>query len=273
MHPHKMRFTHLYLLALLVLSSGYCFSQNVLLPNAYAHNDYWHKRPLKDALENGFSYVEADVYLRGGHLVVAHRPPVFRRKRTLEKLYLKPLFDSLAQQNAESSTNFPVTLVIDIKTNGDKTYRALQPMLQKYKSMLSSCENGVFILRQVTIVLTGNKPFKDFCCNENHIVFIDEDFRKVNRDTTANNLYPLASCKYSHFLKWKGKGNIPDDERLKLCAYVNKAHELGRKVRLWGSPENKEVWKELLACGVDLINTDKLKELKEFLIADYSKID
>lgn len=270
MHALKF-FPKLLLLILLIISANcYVYSQNMALPNAFAHNDYQHKRPLHDALENGFTYVEADVYLRHGRLVVAHRPPVplFGRRRTLENLYLKPLFDSLAGNDNPDllKVNYPITLVIDIKSKAGRTYRALQALLEKYKPMLSSCENGRFIMREVTIVLTGKKPYKNLCCSEDHQVFIDEDFRKVSKDSASNNLYPLASCKYSHFLKWKGKGEIPDIERMKLCSYVSRAHELGRKVRLWGSPENSAVWKELLSCGVDLINTDKLSELKNFLL-------
>ena len=37
--------------------------QVVPLPNAHAHNDYEHKRPLFDALDHGFCSVEADVFL------------------------------------------------------------------------------------------------------------------------------------------------------------------------------------------------------------------
>ena len=46
-------------------------AQPYSLPHAYAHNDYWHKRPLLDALDNGFTHVEADVYLRHSRLVVS----------------------------------------------------------------------------------------------------------------------------------------------------------------------------------------------------------
>ncbi len=267
---HASKFPKLLLLILLIISSSCVYCQNMALANAFAHNDYQHKRPLHDALENGFTYVEADVYLRHGRLVVAHRPPVplFGKRRTLENLYLKPLYDSLAGNDNPDllKVNYPITLVIDIKSKAGRTYRALQKLLEKYKPMLSSCQNGKFIAREVTIVLTGKKPYKNLCCSEDHQVFIDEDFRKVSRDSSSNNLYPLASCKYSHFLKWRGKGELPDAERMKLCAYVSKAHEFGRKVRLWGSPENSAVWKELLSCGVDLINTDKLSELKKFLL-------
>ena len=36
------------------------------LGQAHAHNDYYHKRPLLDALSHGFCSVEADVFLKNG---------------------------------------------------------------------------------------------------------------------------------------------------------------------------------------------------------------
>jgi hypothetical protein len=76
----------------------------------------------------------------------------------------------------------------------------------------------------------------------------------------------MSSCKYSKVLKWTGNGSIPENERERLCTYVIMAHKFGKKVRLWASPENDIVWQELLKCGVDLINTDKLATLKNFLL-------
>src|SRR5687768_15520440 len=43
-----------------------------LLLNAHAHFDYWHNRPLFDALERGFTSVEADIFLVEGTPLVAH---------------------------------------------------------------------------------------------------------------------------------------------------------------------------------------------------------
>src|SRR5450432_2125763 len=79
-------------------------AQVIALPHGYAHNDYWHKRPLFDALENGFTYIEADVYLRHSHLLVAHRPPFLRKHHTIEVMYLDPLFKRLASTSEQSQT-------------------------------------------------------------------------------------------------------------------------------------------------------------------------
>jgi hypothetical protein len=210
-------------------------AQSITLANAFAHNDYRHKRPLLDAETNGYTHIEADVFLHGGKLVVAHINPYFKGKRTLENLYLAPLAAQAAKNNG-------------------RVYAG------------NDYDTGKVSIRAVTIVLSGNKPY-DIVRNEtNRVVFIDEDLRKVERDTVAN-VSRMASCKYSKLLKWKGNGNISEREKQRLCDYVSIAHKNGEQVRLWASPDNKVVWKEILSCGVDLINTDKLVALKDFLIA------
>lgn len=252
----------------LVLYSCTAFAQNVSLANAFAHNDYSHKRPLYDALDNGFTHVEADIYLRNGKLVVAHILPMVQSKGTLESLYLAPLKACISGQSKLAlQPKSPVTLMIDIKSNANKTYAVLETLLQKYKSIISGYENGNYIQRQINVVITGNKPYKKIKEEQNRLAFIDEDLTKTYRDTLVSNVYQTASCKYSKMLGWNGKGEMPIAQRKKLCAFVAMAHKFGKKVRLWASPENENVWKGLLNCGVDLINTDKLPELKSFLLA------
>lgn len=255
------------LLISLIFSQFYCYSQSAPLPNGFAHNDYRHKHPLHDALDNGFTNIEADIFLKNNKLIVAHVFPYFKGKRTLETLYFKPLLDRITSNNGRVYPNYntPVILMIDIKTGANDTYEALKPLLEKYKSILSGLENGKMVYRAVTVVLSGHKPYGSIENEEDRLAFIDEDLRKVPRDSTYSNVFSMASCKYSKMIRWDGKGIIPNAEKVKLCAFVTMAHKLGEKVRLWASPEKKVVWDELLNCGVDLINTDRLPALKNYL--------
>jgi hypothetical protein len=254
---------------LLLLSPLIVRSQLVPLPNAFAHNDYFHKRPLFDALENGYTNIEADIFLEEDDLIVAHINPFFRSDKTLEALYLKPLAEHIAKNNGQvyKGYNEPVILMIDIKTGADNTYTKLKTLLKKYSSILSTYDHGVVLKGAVTIVLSGHKPYKMIKAEENRLAFIDEDLIKTSQDTSSANVYKLSSCKYSKILKWAGHGDLPVDERKRLCTYVAMAHRFGKKVRLWASPENSIVWEELLKCGVDLITTDKLVSLKNFLLS------
>ncbi len=244
-------------------------AQVVPLPHAFAHNDYWHKRPLFDAMDNGFTHIEADVYLRRSKLVVAHALPILKKKHTIEGLYLRPIYNQMSGINGQVQTPLDtVVLMIDIKSNGNKTYAALRKILNKYKSILSTFENGKVTIRNLTLVLTGHRPMNELKSEEMRYVFADADLRKINSQETSPEIFTTASCKYSHLLKWKGKGEVPAEEKERLMALVDKAHLSGTKVRLWAAPENENVWQLLRTCGVDLINTDKLVALKQFFMKD-----
>ena len=259
-------YLRLLLFILCAVSQLNSFAQSIPLPNGFAHNDYCHKHPLYDALDNGFTNIEADIFLKDDRLVVAHIFPYFKHNRTLENLYLKPLMARIAQNNGKVYANYntPVILMIDIKTGANSTYEALKPLLEKYRSILSGLENGKMVYRAVTVVLSGHKPYGLIEKEQDRLAFIDEDLRKVQRDSVFNNVFTMASCKYSKLMKWDGRGAISNAEKDKLLAFVAMAHKIGTKVRLWASPEKKAVWDELLHCGVDLINTDHLVAFKNY---------
>lgn len=243
-------------------------AQGIPLANAYAHNDYWHRRPLYDALENDYTNIEVDIFQVGNEFIVAHLFPFFRSGKTLENLYLKPLYEHITKNKGRVYANYyrPIILMIDIKMNANKTYQALKELLAKYREILSSYENGILTERQVTIVISGNKPYEIFGREKYRLAFIDEDLTIIAGSNNLNFTCPIASCHYRSLLDWNGHGIMPVKERDKLRSFVNMAHKQGKKVRLWASPEREEVWRELLACGVDLINTDELTVLKQFLL-------
>lgn len=58
---------------------------------------------------------------------------------------------------------------------------------------------------------------------------------------------------------------MPDAERKKLQDMVERAHANGRRIRFWATPENPVLWQELKDTGVDLIGTDDLEKLRQFL--------
>lgn len=265
---HKISLVAAVIIAHLIYNT-YAFAQAIPLPNAFAHNDYWNKNPLHDALDNGYTNIEADVFLRGKNLIVAHFNPYFKQHRQLEKLYLQPLLQAVVNNSGRiyPDYNEPITLLIDIKTEANATYKALKPLLEKYKSIITSYDNGIITERAVTVVLSGHKPYDMLKNESNRLAFIDKDLRKGVRDTVGANIYAMASCKYSKLIKWNGYGTLPASQKARLINYVTAAHSRGERVRLWASPENKTVWKELLKCGVDLINTNQLVALKRFLIS------
>ena len=236
------------------------------LINAHAHNDYRHPRPLLDALEHGFCSVEVDIHLVDGELLVAHNPDETDPARTLEALYLKPLLRRVRENGGAVYRGGPeFTLLIDQKTEAEPAYRVLRVLLEGYAEMLTANEAGVAKPGAVRVILSGNRPWDLVLAEESRLVGIDARPKDLDRDLPAG-LIPLMSQRWSSLFKWTGAGPMPDGERDELAALVRKAHEKGARVRFWATPENPLLWKTLLDAGVDLINTDRLDELRGFLL-------
>ncbi len=240
-------------------------------PRAHAHNDYYHKRPLEDALSHGFCSVEADVYLIGGKLLVAHSRFEIHPDKTLEKLYLDPLLKRVRKNAAAQSTRSrvfpdgpPFTLMIDIKADGAAVYAHLQKVLPHYREMLTRVEGGKLINGAVHIIISGDRPQKQISESKIRFVGIDGRLSDLSSKQPAH-LLPLISDRWTSHFRWRGTGPMPAEEKLKLKKIVRQAHDKGRRVRFWATPENKAVWQELYEADVDLINTDRLADLEKFL--------
>ena len=81
----------------------------------------------------------------------------------------------------------------------------------------------------------------------------------------ANDLMPVISDSYKNWSTWKGRSKPSGQELQRIKELSLRVHAEGKKLRLWATPDNEMAWHELLQAGVDLINTDHLKELNLFL--------
>jgi glycerophosphoryl diester phosphodiesterase len=236
------------------------------LPQAHAHNDYEHSRPLFDALDHGFCSVEADIWLTPDGLLIGHDKKDLKPGRTLESLYLEPLRERVKANGGRVYKDGPAFyLLIDSKTEADSTYATLDNMLAKYADILTVTRDGKVEPKAVTVILSGFRAF-DVIANQ-PVRYVGIDGRPENLDDKLPpELYPWISGNWQLFFKWKGDGPIPAAEKQKLEEMVKRAHEQGKKIRFWNTAEKPEMWKELLAAGVDYINTDKLNELQQFLV-------
>ena len=232
---------------------------------AHAHNDYLHERPLLDAVDSGFCSVEADIYLIDGKLLVAHTQSELSPDRTLRSLYLDPLRVRI-QKNAGKvhSDGDPFTLLIDIKSEGKTTYRALNTLLSEYRDILSFVDSGTPHAGAVTVIVSGNRATELISAEPVRLVGIDGRLADLESDSKEH-LLPLISDNWTLHFKWRGVGEFPVSERDKLKSIIDRAHVKKRRVRFWATPDNANMWAVLKDAGVDLINTDDLKGLSDFL--------
>ena len=237
-------------------------------PQAHAHNDYHHKRPLLDALENGFCSAEADIFLVDGDLMVGHTRFELKKGRTLESLYLKPLQERVAKNGGRVHKGGPTfMLLIDIKNKGEETYQVLRKQLRKYQELFTAPKDDSkdnVATAAVHAVISGARPIEAIRTDKERLCGIDGRLSDLESDKSPT-LLPLISDNWRSHFQYRGRGEISPEEHAKLIKIVKQVHQAGRKVRFWATPETKEMWDILADAEVDHINTDKLPELRDFL--------
>lgn len=263
--------THLVKLTLALTLTLFSVAFAQPLSQAHAHNDYEHDRPLLDALDHGFSSVEADIWLVFGELFVAHDAHEIRRGRTLESLYLDPLRERVQENGGNVYTDAAthLTLLVDIKTQDEATYRALHDVLAKYEDMLTQYRDGGVEQGAVTAIVSGERPRDLMQAQALRYAGYDGRMEDLGTDAPAS-FIPLISDNWTDIFTWTGEGKMPTAERKELERIVETAHANDQRVRFWATPDEagtarEALWQVLSEVGVDHINTDDLAGLETFL--------
>ncbi|MEE1802170.1 phosphatidylinositol-specific phospholipase C/glycerophosphodiester phosphodiesterase family protein [Streptomyces sp. NPDC101062] len=244
------------------------------LRQAHAHNDYLHPRPLFDALAHGFTSVEADIFLVDGELLVAHEATELDPARTLASLYLDPLFARVRANHGSvyRGHHRPVQLLIDIKTDGAAAYAELHRQLARYRPMLTTYAHGSVRPGAITPVISGDRAARA-PMEAQRVRYAFYDGRLDDLGTAAPaSFIPLISTNWTQSFTWQGVGPFPAAERAELRRIADTTHAHGQRLRFWATPDTPgpardAVWTELLAAGVDHLNTDDLAGLERFLRA------
>lgn len=239
--------------ALLFLISVNVFAQPT--PSSiFAHNDYEKKEPFTKAFGLQVGYIEADVFLKEGVLLVAHTANELNRIRTLETLYIQPLQKQLS--GSSYSESHPLSLMIDLKTSGKETLGALIKLLASYPDVTNS--------KKLRITISGNVPDASTWSSYPNYIFFDG--RPGNSYSAAQlQRINLVSASFRDYTQWNGKGELTTHDQNKLQTVIQKAHAWGKPIRFWATPDFTNAWIKLNKLGVDVLNTDEVEQLHAFL--------
>ena len=237
------------------------------LVQAHAHNDYEHKRPLLDALDQGFCSVEADVHLVDGSLLVAHARSQVKPGRTLQALYLDPLRERVRKNGGRVYPAGPeFTLLVELKSDWQISYPVLREILKPYAGMLTTFRPGATQTNAIRIIITGRRAKEMVHGDTERYASLDGELADLDSGASSD-LVPWISGNWGQSFKWRGSGAMSEADKARLKAIVARAHEQGRRVRFWGAPDQPVFWGEMVANGVDLINTDDLVGARKFLLS------
>ena len=251
-----LKFTLSILLSSVVLITS--IAQEYTSSSIFAHNDYVHPIPFYTAYYQQVGFIEADVFLQQNELMVAHTKEEIEVGKTLEELYLKPLQQKIIKHEGFVYANHIklLTLMIDLKTDGVATLNKLVNQLKKYPKLLS-CST-------LQIAVSGNVP--DRSQWNNYPDFIHFDGRPgVAYTNDQLSRISMISTSFKDHAQWNGKGVLTQSEHEKLTALIDAVHAKGRKIRFWGAPDFVNAWLTWMKLKIDIIGTDDVLELSEFI--------
>lgn len=254
---------NLFLDGFLILLTGIMASPLVGIgqPLVFAHNDYEKPQPLTNALAARADFIEADVFLRNGQLVLAHTPAeADTAKRTLEATYLTPLGTLFTQYNGRVSPDrrYAPTLMIDVKDKADEVLPILRTLIEKQIIVFSRHSSA----QAVRVVVSGNRPRVENYLDFPLYLFFDGRPSELYDEETVKRV-ALISDNFRSYARWDGNGEISDEDKAKLKRIIKRAHEAGCPIRFWNAPDTPNAWKQLRKLGVDVINTDHVTECVE----------
>jgi alkaline phosphatase len=228
--------------------------------NAHSHNDYQQKKPFTTAFSAEFGSMETDIFLFHDSLYVGHEQADIQRHRSLKSLYLDSLDYYLEKRNGQPypETGRHLQLLIELKTGAEPTLKRLVLELEKYPRIIHS--------KNISIVITGNRPSLDTWNQYPYYICFDGDASKQYPAALLPRL-GMMSGDLEEFIEWNGLDQIREDQKQILRFVINYAHQQGKKIRFWDSPDFPQAWSQLIGLGIDWINTDHINQLKEYLEA------
>jgi alkaline phosphatase len=225
-------------------------------PFIHAHNDYQKPEPLTNALHHKVFSIEADIYLSGNRLLVAHEKKELATAKTLDSLYLLPIIKLFRQHKgtiSEDSSYAPV-LMIDIKDNGEAVIAELIKLLAPYRSVFDRSINAM----AVQIVISGDRGVSSKWTSYPSYLFFDG---------RPNEVYDSATLQRVAFISDSWWNYVSQQDSIsRIEQLVKKVHGMGKLLRLWASPDNPASWLRQQQLGIDIINTDKVVECGNYFL-------
>ncbi|MGH2552107.1 MAG: hypothetical protein ACRDEB_00230 [Chitinophagaceae bacterium] len=234
-------------------------------PLIHAHNDFQRTVPLTNALQYRAYSIEVDVFLVNDTLRVAHDEKDLVTAPTLWDLYLQPIIQLFADNNNRISPDsvYAPVLMIDIKKSSRATLANLVKQLSAFRSVFDRSVNPL----AVQIVISGDRPPRKKTEEDPDgelswtrypsYIFFDGRPSEAYDKATLKRVAFISDTYYNYV--------IPSDSiGQHILQLVQQVHSMGKLLRLWATPDSPTYWERLKKWGVDIINTDRMKECREY---------
>lgn len=251
-----------------ILGSLRVKAQIQLMPNFVSTQEFNTDKEIWPTFTKGVVHYEAEImYIYGEVYVTSQMPDSANHTRpTLRSTYLLPIYSQYKKNQGKVHPNFDdeMYLFLNIKYDPKKTYYQVWEQLSPYHEMLTYRVGPQWHEGKLKVIFVGNAPMRTF--QQERVCFVAAQGSVADLDKNYDNkMMPLIGIDFEKEVDWNGVGKMPFDEYKSFKDIVNKAHDQGKKVRVYNLPDDEAIWEVMYTAGVDMISGIDATRFHDFL--------
>lgn len=252
-----------------VLIVHLAFSQKNTKPIISSHN-FSNKTELWESVGNGILNFEADVmYIYGKLYVTSLMPDSANHKLpTLTDAYLYPLFNQFKKNNNEIIPGYQedIFLILNFINQPVQVYKQLAVEMRPFSDMLSFKLEEVKHPGKLRILIKDKNQLEKINSIKPNFLGLVGNIADIDKNIDPYKM-PLIEVDFAEITRWKGTGNIPFEDFLKIKELVTKVHAQNKKISIRNCPTYKSVADVVQTSKTDFINTSEALKMSIFLEA------
>lgn len=249
-----------------VLSVYLSYSQKKAKPIISSHN-FSTKVELWESIGTGILNFQADVmYIYGNIYITPVMPDSANHKlSTLTEAYLYPLYNQFKKNNGEIIPGFSgdVFLILNFVAQPIQIYKQLAIEMRPFSDMLTYKVEGAEHQGKMRILIKDDTQFEKINNIKPSFLGLVGNLSDIDKKIESNKM-PLIEVDFDEITRWKGIGNIPFEDFMRMKDLVAKVHAQNKKISITNCPNNKTVADLIQTSKADFINTSEALRMAEF---------
>lgn len=252
------------ILAFLMVNLSY--SQKNAKPILSSQN-FNNKTELWESIGKGILNFQADVMYVYGKIYVTPAMPDSSSHRlpTVTEAYLYPLYNQFKKNNGEIIPGYSgdVFLILNFMAQPFQIYKQLAVEIRPFTDMLTYKVEGTEHQGKLRILIKDKNQLDKINSIKPSFLGLVGNVSDIDQNIDSYKM-PLIEVDFNEITKWKGTGNIPFEDFMKIKDLVIKVHAQNKKISLINCPSNKTIADLIQTSKVDFINTSEVTRMAEF---------
>ena len=228
------------------------------------------KAELWESIGNGILNYQADVMYIYGKLYVTPTMPdsAGHKLPTLTDAYLYPIYNQFKKNNSEILPGYSgdIFLILNFTAQPIQIYKQLAAEMRPFSDMLTYKVEGADHQGKLRILIKDKAQLDKINSIKPSFLGLVGNLSDIDKNIDSGQM-PLIEVDFSQISSWKGTGNIPFEDFVKIKDMVTKVHAQKKKISLINCPSNKSVADLIQTSKADFINSPEALRMAGFFEA------